>query len=87
MVNRLFSFMSQASGTTLVAMVVGAMSLHAHNGGANAGISSWTVAAVSQSGLTRQDATDTNKADSAPGMWNPTHPHVLGMWNPTHPHT
>ena len=39
MVNRLFSFMSQASGTALAAVVVGAMSLHAHNGGADAGIS------------------------------------------------
>ena len=86
MVNRLFSFVSQGSGTALAAMVVGAMSLHTHDGGANAGISVCATAPISENGAT-QGAMSTNKVDPAPGMWNPTHPHVFGMWNPSHPRT
>ena len=75
MVNRLFSFMSQASATALAAMVVGAMSLHAYNGGADAGISAQAVAVDSQ-GISMRDAlSDTTKTDPVPAIFGTTgHP-------------
>ena len=72
MVNRLFSLMSHGSSTALAAMVVGAMSLHAYNGGADTGTSARAVAADNQGVSMRDALPDATKADPLPGLFTTT---------------
>ena len=75
MINRLFSFMSQGSGTALAVMVVGAMSLHAHDGRADARIGAQAVAADNQGVSMRDVLSDGTKADPLPAIFGTTgHP-------------
>ena len=69
MINRLFSFVSQRSGVALSAMVVGAVALHAHNGGADAGIGAQTVAADGQGVSMRDALPSATKTETILGMF------------------
>ena len=85
MINRLFSLMSQGSGVAFAAMVVGTVSLHVHNGAADAGISSRPAVVDGKDAAVSPVKTNTIKTGPILGMFNPGHPWTFAMFNPGHP--